>query len=287
MSESPPDPPDTFSYEDVTPHIPSRAEDLYRRSGFTKPFLSAVEFRDALANKGLPPLCCAIEVASIAKASWWPFHDIHQVVYDFPLPDYSPLLNIVAHMVVPIPHKDQIGVLGKSLSLCFHAASGEGAPNPEMRQALIDLIGSLSTILGSTRSSGAYPPDPPPTDDAQPVPKPQPDEPDLPAVPEASAEGAPVGWAPKKGKGKGKTKLPNTTDPTPIAQPPKAPPPHLPCPTSYAVAMAQPPKPKPTMRPSLVISLRQKSLASNLKAQAQLWAPSLVEAYNKALQSDA
>ena len=255
MSESPPDPPDTFSYEDVTPHIPGWAEDLYRRSGFTKPFLSAVEFRDALASKGLPPLRCAIKVTSVAKASRWPFHDIRQVVYDFPLPDYSPLLDIVAHAVAPIPRKDQIGVLGKSLSLCFHAASGKGAPNPEMRQVLIDLIGSLSAVLGSTRSSGAYPPDPPPTDDAQPAPKPQSDEPDLLAAPEASAEEAPPGRAPKKEKGKGKAKLPNTTDPTPIAQPPKAPPPHLPRPTSYAAATAQPPKPKPTTRPSLVISL--------------------------------
>ena len=255
MSESLPDPPDTFSYEDVTPHIPGWAEDLYKRSGFTKPFLSAVEFRDALTSKGFPPLRCAIEVASVAKASRWPFHNICQVVYNFPLPDYSPLLDIVAHAVTPIPRKDQIGVLGKSLSLCFHAASGERAPNPEMHQALIDLIGSLSAVLGSTRSSGAYPPDPPPTDDAQPAPKPQSDEPVLPAAPEASAKGAPLGRAPKKGKGKGKTKLLNTTDPTPIAQPPTAPPPHPPRPISYTVAMAHPPKPKPTTRPSLVISL--------------------------------
>jgi len=285
MLESLPDPPDTFSYKEVTPHIPGRAEDLYRRSGFTKPFLSTVEFQDALASKGLPPLHCAIEVASVAKASWWPFHDIRQVVYDFPLPDYSTLLDIVAHAVTPIPCKDQIGVLGKSLLLCFHAASGEGAPNPEMHQVLIDLIGSLSAVLGSTRSSGAHPPDPPPTsppsgvdaiptpwdeDNVLPVPEPQSDEPALPAAPKASAEGAPLGQALKKGKGKGKMKPSTTADPTPTAPPPKASPPHPPCPTSYAAATAQLPKPKPTTRPSLVISLRQKSLTSNLKAQAQL-----------------
>jgi len=245
MSESPPDPPDTFSYKEVTPHIPGRAEDLYRRSGFTKPFLSTVEFRDALASKGLPPLRCTIEVASVAKANWWPFHDIRQVVYDFPLPDYSPLLDVVAHAVAPIPRKDQIGVLGKSLSLCFHTASGEGAPNPEMRQVLIDLIGLLSAVLGSTRSSRAYPSDPPPTsplddamptpwaeDDAQLAPEPQSDEPALQVVPDALAEGAPLGRAPKKGKGKGKMKPPTTAAPTPTALPPKASPPHLPCPTS-------------------------------------------------------
>ena len=152
MSESPPNPPPTFSYAEVPP-MPGRAEDLYKRSGFTKPFLSAVEFRDALARKGYPPLRCTLEVASVAQASRWPFHDIHQVVHDYPLPDYSPLLDDIAQSIAPIPRKDQLGVLGKSLSLCFHAASEEDAPNPEMRQALINLIGSLSAVLGSTRSS--------------------------------------------------------------------------------------------------------------------------------------
>jgi len=68
MSEPLPDPPPTFSYAEVPP-MPGRAEDLYKRSGFTKPFLSAVEFWDALASKGYPPLRCALEVASVAKAS--------------------------------------------------------------------------------------------------------------------------------------------------------------------------------------------------------------------------
>ena len=36
-----------------------------------------------------------------------------------------------------------------------------------------------------------------------------------------------------------------------------------------------------------MISLHHSTLASNLKAQAQIWAPSLVEACNEALQSDA
>ena len=165
MSELPPDPPPTtFSYEEVTPLLPgTRAEDLLKRLGFSKPFLSAVEFRDALTSKGHPPLRCAIEVASLVKASRWPFHDIRQVVHDFPLPDYAPLLDVIAHAMAPIPQKDQIGILGKSLSLCFLAASDEGAPNPEMCQALINLISSLSVALGSTRSSGAHPPGPPPT----------------------------------------------------------------------------------------------------------------------------
>ena len=287
----------------MTPHLPGRAEDLYRRSGFTKPFLSAIKLWDALASKGLPSLRCAIEVASIAKASRWPFHDIRQVVHDFPLPDYSSLLDVIAHAIAPIPRKDQIGVLGKSLSLCFHAASDEGAPNPKMRQALINLISSLSAVLGSTRSSGAHPSNPPPTsppqirdnatptpwdeDDAQPTPEPHSDKPALPAAPKASAEEVPLGKAPKKRKGKGKVNPPTTVAPTPTALPPKAPPPHPPCPTSYATATAQQPKPKLTTRPSLVISLCHKSLASNLKAQAQLRAPSLVEACNEVLQSDA
>jgi len=303
MSELPPDPPSTFSYDEVTPLLPGRAEDLYKRSGFTVPFLSAVELQVVLTSKGLPPLRCALEVASIAKASRWAFHNIHQVVHDFPLPDYSPLLNVVAHAIAPIPRKDQLGILGKSLSLCFHTASGEGAPNPEMHQALIDLIGLLSAVLGSTCSSGAHPSDPPPTspsqiwddatdmpwdeDDAQPAPDPQSDKPALPAAPEALAKGAPLGPALKKGKGKGKTKPPTTAAPIPTAPPPKASPPYPPCPTSYAMAMAQLPKPKPVTRPSLMISLHHKTLASNLKAQAQLRAPSLVEACNKALQSDA
>ena len=75
--------------------------------------------------------------------------------------------------------------------------------------------------------------------------------------------------------------------PTPTALPSKASPPHPPRPISYAAATAQPPKPKPTTRPSLVISLCHSTLASNLKAQAQIQAPSLVEACNEALQSDA
>ena len=299
MLESPPDPPPTFSYDEVTPLLPGKAEDLYKRSGFTKPFLSAVEFQDALANKGYPPLRCALEVASVAKASRWAFHNIHQVVHDFPLPDYSPLLDVISHAIAPIPRRDQLSVLSKSLSLCFHAASDEEAPNPEMRQALVDLIGSLSAVLGSTRSSRARPLDPPPTspsqatvipwdeDDAQPAPEPRSDEPALLAAPVAEATGAPLGLAPKKGKGKGKAKPLTATAPTPSALPSKASPPHPPCPTSYAAAMAQQPKPKPVTRPSLVISLRHATLASNLKAQAQLQAPSLVEACNEVLQSDA
>ena len=230
----------TFSYEEVTPLLPGRAEDLLKRSGFTKPFLSTIEFRDVLASKGFPPLRCAIKVASVANASRWPFHDIRQVVHNFPLPDYSPLLDDIAHSIAPIPRKDQLGVLGKSLSLCFHAASDEGAPNPEMCQALIDLIGSLSAVLGSTCSSRARPLDPPPMlpsqataipwdeDDAQPAPEPRSDEPALPAAPKALAAGAPLGPAPKKGKGKGKTKPLTATAPTPSALPPKASPSHPP-----------------------------------------------------------
>ena len=293
MSESPPDPPpNTFSFEEVTPLLPGRAEDLLKRLGFHQPFLSAIEFRDALASKGLPPLRCAIEVASIAKAMKWPFHDIRKVVYDFPLPDYAPLIDAVAQTIAPIPQKDQLAVLGKTLSLCFLAASEEGGANPEMRQAVIDLIGSLSAALGATCSTRAPPlgpppaPPPPPSqeemadmtwveDDVQPMPTPHSEEPALP------------GPAPKKGKGKGKKKSPATMPPTPAAPPTKAPPPHTPRPTSYAAATAQTPKPKPTMRPSLVVSLRHSTLASNLKAQAQLQAPYLVEACNEALQSDA
>jgi len=233
-------PPTTFSYEEVTPLLPGRAEDLLKRLGFTKPFLSTVEFRDALASKGLPPLRCAVEVASVAKASRWPFHDIHQVVHDFPLPDYSPLLDAIAHSITPIPCKDQLRVLGKSLLLCFYTASDEGAPNPKMCQALVDLIGSLSTVLGSTCSSQACPLNLPPTlpsqvtatpwdeDDTQPVPEPRSDEPALPAAPEALAAGAPLGPAPKKGKGKGKMKPLTAMAPTPSALPPKASPPHPP-----------------------------------------------------------
>jgi len=204
-----------------------------KRLGLGRPFLSAVELRDTLTNKGLPPLRCAIEVTSVAKAQKWPFHDIRQVVHDFPLPDYSSLLDIVAHAIAPLPHRAQLEVLGKSLSLCFHAASEEGAPNPEMRQVVIDLIGSLSMALGKTCSTGAPPlgpPSTPPTptwDDASATPHDEDDtllmvaphskEPAPPAAPEASAEGALPAPAPKKGKGRGKAKPPTTVAPTPPA----------------------------------------------------------------------
>jgi len=230
MLELLPDPPPTtFSYEEVTPLLPGRAEDLMKRLGFSWPFLSTVKYQDALASKGFPPLRCAIEITSVAKARKWPFHDICQVVHNFPLPDYAPLLDVVAHVIAPILCKDQLKVLGKSLSLCFHAASEEGASNPEMYQAVITLIGLLSAALGTTRSTRAppsgHPPTPlPPTqdkvidmpwdrDDAQPMPAPQSDEPAPPAAPKATAKGAPPGPAPKKGKGKGKTKPPTATAP--------------------------------------------------------------------------
>jgi len=104
MSELLPDPPPTtFSYEEVAPLLPGRAEDYLKRLGFSWPFLSTVEYQDALASEGYPPLHCALEVASIAKASCWPFHDICQVVRDFPLPDYAPLLDVIAHMIAPVP----------------------------------------------------------------------------------------------------------------------------------------------------------------------------------------
>ena len=283
MSETPPErPPNTFSYEEVTPLYPGRAEALWKRCGFSEPLLSAVELRDALAKRDLPPLRCAIEVASIARASRWPFHDIREVVYDFPLPDYAPLLDDIARTIEPIPRQDQLGILGKSLSLCFHAASDEGAPNLEMRQALIDLIGSLSAALGATRSSGAHPSGPPPT-----PPFHAEEAPADPPADETDTQPPPTSRPKTGGKGKGKAKAPTVTAPTPAALPPKASPPHPPRPTTYAAATAQPPKPKPTTRPSLVISLRHSTHASNLKAQAQSQAPSLVDACNEALQSDA
>jgi len=287
MSEPPPE---TFSYEEVTPLIPGRAEDHLKRLGFRRPFLSAVAFRDALASEELPPLRVAREVASLSQAMKWPFYDIREVVHDYPLPDYAPLLETIAKVIAPLPPPDQLEILSKSLSLCFHACSEAGVAHHETRKAVVDLIGSLSVALGTTRPVLGPPTGPPPAppvptrdttakplqyvDDVRPLPKPQLDEP------------APPGPAPKKGKGKGKPKPLTVIAPIPTAQPNKATPPHLPRPTSYAAAMAQPPKPKPVTWPSLVISLRNSTLASNLKAQAKLRAPSLVEACNEALQTD-
>jgi len=68
---------DTFSISNLT-LLQGRAEDLYRKLGFAKPFLSAVELWDVLLCRGLPPYCVAIEIASIASVMKWPFHDIHQ-----------------------------------------------------------------------------------------------------------------------------------------------------------------------------------------------------------------
>ena len=92
MSDSPLN---TFSINDLTV-LSSRAEDLYKRLGFARPFLSAVKLRDVLLCRGFPPSHVALEIASIASAMRWPFHDIHQVVYDFPLPDFTPLVDTIA-----------------------------------------------------------------------------------------------------------------------------------------------------------------------------------------------
>src|SRR6266581_1434921 len=92
MSDSPFD---TFSIHDFQ-LLPGRAEDLYRKLGFTKPFLSTIELRDALLRRELPPYRIALEIASIANAMRWPFHDILQVVHDFPLPDSAPLIDLIA-----------------------------------------------------------------------------------------------------------------------------------------------------------------------------------------------
>jgi len=257
-----------------------------KRLGFGWPFLSAVKYQDTLASKGLSPLHCTIEVTSIAKAMKWPFHDICQVVHNFSLSNYAPLLDEVTHTIVPILCKDQLEILGKSLSLYFHAASEKEASTPKMCQVVIILIGSLSAALGATCSTGAPPPGHPPTlpisiwskaadtpwdgDNVQLMPGSWSEEPAPLAAPNTSAERVPPGPAPKKGKDKGKMKPMTAMAPTPTTPPTKATPPHTSCPTSYAMATAQPPKPKPTMRPSLVISLRHSMLASNLKAQAQL-----------------
>src|SRR5260221_6529404 len=120
MSEPPPDsPPRTFSLEEVTPHMPGKAEDLMKRLGFHRPFLSAVEYRDALASKGLPPLRCAREVASVAIKMKWPFCDIREAVHDFPLNDYSHMLDEIAYTLDPAHRPDRLEILGKGLSLCF------------------------------------------------------------------------------------------------------------------------------------------------------------------------
>src|SRR5712691_7768803 len=169
MSEPPPDsPPRTFSLEEVTPHMPGKAEDLMKRLGFHCPFLSAVEYRDALASTGLPPLRCAIEVASVAIKMKWPFCDIRKVVHDFPLNDYSHMLDEIAYTLDPAPRPDRLEILGKALSLCFLNASESSTPPPEMRQVVIDLIGSLSAALGATRSTGV-PPGPPPAPPSPPA----------------------------------------------------------------------------------------------------------------------
>src|SRR5882672_11955658 len=120
MSDPPPDPPpQTFSMEEVTPHMPGTVESLMSRLGFRRPFLSAVEYRDALARKGLPPLACALEVASVASKMKWPFHDIQEVVHDFPISDYGSMLTDIAYTLDPAPHQDRLEILGKALSLCF------------------------------------------------------------------------------------------------------------------------------------------------------------------------
>src|SRR6266704_2929448 len=308
---------DTFSIDGLQ-FLPGVAVDLYRKLGITRPFLSAVELRDELFRRELPPYRAALEIASIASVMRWPFHDILHVVHDFPLPDFAPLVDSIADTLQPISYRDQLSVLTKSLSLCIHAATAAGTAPPQTRQAVIDLIGSLSASLGATRGTAAplagHPPahTPPPGDpvtsaswfEEDPPPDPTsaeaadpPADPDAaPAAPPPSggaarataADGTPRAQRPKKRKGKAAAPPSTATAaPIPTTLPPKATPPHLPRPNSYAAATASQPKPKPNTRPSLVVSLGHSTLATNLKAQAQTQAPSLVAACNEALQSDA
>ena len=144
MSEPPPE---TFSYEEVTPLIPGRAEDHLKRLGFRRPFLSAAKYWDALAGQDLPPLQCAIEVTTLSMAMKWPFHDIQEVVHDYPISDYGSMLNDITYTLDPAPRQDRLEILGKALSLCFMDASASGTSSPEMCCAVINLIASLSAAL--------------------------------------------------------------------------------------------------------------------------------------------
>ena len=98
---------------------------------------------------------------SYLRLLWEGFPD--EVVHDFPLPDFAPLVDSIADTLQPISYQDQLSVLTKSLSLCIQAASAAGTAPPETRQVVIDLIGSLSASLRATRSTAAPPVEPPPT----------------------------------------------------------------------------------------------------------------------------